>query len=234
MITVTDAAGRLGVTPHEVRRLIHTGVLTGRRLGRQFLVDEASVDARRLQRVLPGRVLTPANAWGILFAVSGESAPWLATSTRSRLMGPWLAETDAAMLTVACRHRATRRRLRILPLYRERLVAEPSVVLTGLSAAVEVGADIAAVDPPVELSCSPTDVDLLSRRYALSDEGQANVLFSVPSVTDVAILRRLLDRRTMPPGVVAADLTESDDARTRRAGLTLLQTAIDQFRSGRA
>lgn len=231
MLTVADAAGRLRVTPHEVRRLLHAGVLTGRRLGRQLIVDEASVDARIAHNVGPGRTLTPANAWGVLFELSGEQAPWLAGSTRSRLLGRWLSEADAQAVAGACRRRATHRRVRVLPAYRDRLLAEPGVVLTGMSAAASVGADVVAVDPVAEMYCSAADLKDFRGRFALSDESDANLLIRVPAAAAPEVTERLLDRRTMPLTVVAADLTESDDPRTRRAGQTLLQGALDRFAS---
>ncbi|MGF1662779.1 MAG: helix-turn-helix domain-containing protein [Kineosporiaceae bacterium] len=231
MLTSADAAARLGVTAHEVRRLVHAGVLRGRRLGRQLIVDEASVEARATTQVRPGRALTPANAWAVLFVLSGEQAPWMAASTRSRLLGRWLGDVDARALAVACRHRASRHPHRVLPAYRDRVLAEPGVVPTGMSSATAVDVDIVAVDPVAEAYCSPDDLDALTRRYALSDEGRPNVLLRVPSTEDDNVLRLLLDRRTMPSAVTAADLMESDDPRTRRAGQRLLDQALTRFRS---
>ena len=45
MITTTQAAERLGVTTRRVVALCHAGKLRGEKIGRDWLVDESSVEA---------------------------------------------------------------------------------------------------------------------------------------------------------------------------------------------
>lgn len=53
-ITTTEAAQRLGVTDRRVRQLIEEGALKGEKIGRDYLVDEESVEAAK-KRPKPGR-----------------------------------------------------------------------------------------------------------------------------------------------------------------------------------
>lgn len=46
-VTRSEAAARLGVTPQRVGQLLKVGALTGRKFGRSWLVDVASLEAAR-------------------------------------------------------------------------------------------------------------------------------------------------------------------------------------------
>ena len=50
LISSSEAAKRLGYTVQHVRRLIRNGSLTGSKLGRDWLVDESSVNQLLAQR----------------------------------------------------------------------------------------------------------------------------------------------------------------------------------------
>ena len=62
-VTVNEAARLLGVSAHEVRRLVEAGTLTAERRGRMLLVDDASVARRAQTPVRRGRTLSPRTAW---------------------------------------------------------------------------------------------------------------------------------------------------------------------------
>ncbi|MDQ6907633.1 MAG: helix-turn-helix domain-containing protein [Chloroflexota bacterium] len=49
-LSTKDAAERLGVTPQHLRRLIESGQLPAERVGRQYVVDSASLEALRAAR----------------------------------------------------------------------------------------------------------------------------------------------------------------------------------------
>lgn len=53
MLTTADAAAALGVSAVRVRQLIAAGRLRAERLGRDWLIDEAALEAVRVRR--PGR-----------------------------------------------------------------------------------------------------------------------------------------------------------------------------------
>jgi excisionase family DNA binding protein len=49
-MTTTEAAAALGISPQRVWQLLRAGKLGGRKVGRDWQVDEASVKKRRLLR----------------------------------------------------------------------------------------------------------------------------------------------------------------------------------------
>jgi excisionase family DNA binding protein len=54
LLTTTEAAMRLGVSDRRVRQMIEEGTLKGEKKGRDYLVDESSVEAAK-KRPKPGR-----------------------------------------------------------------------------------------------------------------------------------------------------------------------------------
>jgi excisionase family DNA binding protein len=55
MLTVNQAAARLGVTPERVRAMIHSGTLEAERFGRVWTLPEAAVVERMLKSPRAGR-----------------------------------------------------------------------------------------------------------------------------------------------------------------------------------
>jgi hypothetical protein len=97
------------------------------------------------------------------------------------------------------------------------LAQDPRVVRTGVSAAADHGADISAPGV-VELYAPARAVPALGRTYHLAEADEPNALVHVvdgpwPFAAGV---------RVAPRHVVAFDLLDSDDERTRRAGRELL------------
>jgi len=226
VLTVEQAATRLGVSAQEVRRLVRTGVLSARRVGRTLVLSEDVVDERARLDIAPGRVLSAPVAWATLWELSGERADWLERSGRSRVQAR-LRATDAERLVAATRDRADRHELRVLPAYRDRVLAHEGVVASGLTAADAVGADIVAADAAAaEVYCTAGTLTGLRRDLGLSDRGEPNLVVRVPRFDGLP----LTGRAHMPGAVVAVDLTESADVRTRRAGLDLLADALSATR----
>ncbi len=225
MLTVDQAATRLGVSAQEVRRLVRAGTLPAERVGRTLVLSEEAVDERARLSVRAGRVLSPATAWATLWELSGERAGWLDRSGRSRLRAR-LQRSDADELVAATRGRADRLGLRVLPAYRDRVLAADGVVVSGIGAAEAVGADIVAADAPAELYCGSETLDALRRDLGLSDRGEPNLVVRIPRFGGLP----LTGRSHMPAAVVAVDLAESADVRTRRAGLDLLAAALTAHR----
>jgi excisionase family DNA binding protein len=261
VLSVAQAAARLGVSGTEVRRLVHTGTLAAERVGSVLVVDETSVETRARQVSQAGgrgRALAPSNAWAVLWEVSGRPAEWLTRSERSRLRA-WLTSNSPEHIAHACRARAARSALRVLPAYRTRVLDEPGVVRGGWSAADSAGADVTSpAQPPDEIYCTDETLARLRRDLGLSARGEPNLTVRVPRLSGdkavpaelAAAFERLLGSRSargsgsaigtpvgtplpvgvVPVGVVAVDLIESDDVRTRRAGLDLLQRGIAGIR----
>src|SRR2546430_15610832 len=84
-IDVPSAAKRLGVHPSRVRALLVSGDLKGRKLGGRWLVDQYASDVRARSASVNGRAFSPSRAWGFLALLSGEEAPWIEPSARSRV-----------------------------------------------------------------------------------------------------------------------------------------------------
>jgi excisionase family DNA binding protein len=225
VLTVDQAATRLGVSAQEVRRLVRTGTLPAERVGRTLVLVEEAVDERARLPVGPGRVLSAAAAWATLWELSGERADWLDRPARSRLTAR-LRSSDAEQVVAAVRDRAERHELRVLPAYRERVLATAGVIPSGLTAADAVGADLVATGAPAELYCTAAILEALRHDLGLSDRGEPNLVVRVPRFDDLP----LSGREHMPTAVVAVDLAESADVRTRRAGLDLLAAALTAAR----
>ena len=84
-VSVGQAAASIGVDRSRVLRWLRSGHLAGRRLGREWLVDEAAVAVLAGQTRRPGRPMAPARAWGLLDMLDGGDAPWLAPVARSQV-----------------------------------------------------------------------------------------------------------------------------------------------------
>lgn len=213
------------VSDQEVRRLVRAGTLSGQRIGRTLVIADDAVDSRARLVVTRGRSVSAETAWALLWELSGERAGWLDRVGRSRLRSR-LQRSTAEQLVAAVRFRAGRHELRVLPAYRDRLLHADGVVASGMTAANAVGADIVAVGAADEIYCSAVTLTRLRREFGLSNRGETNLIVRVPRFDALT----LTGRERMPAAVVAADLTESSDVRTRRAGLTLLETALSAAR----
>jgi excisionase family DNA binding protein len=220
VLTVDEAALRLGVSDQEVRRLIRAGTLPSRRVGRTLVIADDAVDSRARLGITRGRSVSARTSWAMLWELSGERADWLDRVGRSRLRSR-LQRSTTVQLVAAARSRSDKHQLRVQPFYRDRVLQVDGVVLSGMSAANAVGADIVAVEAADEIYCSTSTLTGLHRDFGLSGRGEANLIVRVPRFDGLP----LTDRERMPAAVIAVDLAESGDVRTRRAGLTLLEAA---------
>ena len=209
-ITSRHAAEELGVTQQRIQTLFAAGDLRGRMVAGRLLVDSGDIQARLLRRPGRGRPLAARVAWGMLWELSGERAHWLAASERSRL-----------------RRRAALCRYRILPTYVDRIAADEGCVAGGVSGASAAGADIVAIGF-AEVYAAKATMDRLVRQYAMTQPGNdADINVNLRVLDDD--LTFLLNGIThMPSAVVACDLMESPEPRTRRAGTLLLDDLLSR------
>ncbi len=224
MLTVGQAAERLGVGPEQVRRLIRAGRLAAHRVGRTLVLDDDAVDGRARLPITAGRALAPRTAWAALWRLSREDVDWLSAADLSRLVAR-LRGYDAERLVAVSRDRAERYELRVLPAYRQRVLAADGVVPSGPTAAAAVGVDIVAAESADEVYCAAGTLTALRRELGLSERGQPNLVVRVPRYDRLD----LVGRAHMPAAVVAVDLAESAEVRTRRAGLDLLAAALSDL-----
>ena len=221
------AAGRLGRSPHELRRLLRAGQVCAHRRAGRWWVPVSEV--RRLQR-LPqpvGRPFSPGTAWALLTMLSGEEPGGLSAPRRSQLRRH-LREADGHELAARLGRRAIRRLVYAHPSTLDALAADPRVVPTGLAAAEDVGARLVAADnDDVEGYVAESDVAGLYAVYGLADaEEVANVVLRI--VDDVAQVPRRSKMAAAP--VVGLDLWESGDARASEEGQRLFADALEAFR----
>lgn len=214
-----DAARRLHVNDSRIRQLVAAGQLPARKVADRWLIDASALERRNLVRHDRGRQLEPANAWGLLFLASGEAAPWLGSDVRSRLrrrLREGFLRRDRARLS---------RRARAFYFVgaaraRAYLMQDERFVQSGISAAAQHGASIRS-RVVFEGYLPEDELEKVIYRFALqsADEREADlILHAVPGAWPFG------SKRIAPKAVVAVDLMESLDQRTRRAGEELLRS----------
>lgn len=205
-----------------MRALISDGRIEGSKEAGRWFVDPQSLDRWNAIKSNGGRPLGPRNAWGALFALSGREVPWLRPWDKSRLRHRLQLE-DPEVWLPSVRNRAFLHRFHGHPGVIDRLSQEPALVLSGISAAPHYKLD---VFPRKELEAyvSSKQLKRLQREYRLESSDRPNVLLR--SVEDAWPFRR--DENPAPAAVVAIDLLESADERSRRAGSQLWKRVIGE------
>lgn len=216
VLGVSEAAAELGVSPRRVRQMLADGVLAGERVGRAWVIGSEQLHRAERRRPEVGRPWSARSAWAVLLLADGEM-PILSPVERSRARKR-LAEglENIASRLVA---RADARWFYAHPSVLGRLAAVPGVVRAGVSAAPVLGVDLVVGDE-FEGYVRVGDLDGLVSQYGLDGNAERpNVLLRVvdddawPFQPDQVLVGR---------AVVAADLWESEDPRTQRAGAELL------------
>lgn len=221
-ISVADAAMRLGVNERRVRALIAHGQLAAAQIGGRWIVDPRSVEQRRRTELASGRFFSPRIAWAViahlverwegvsLVVDTLSSAEWLRVRERTQ-------SRSHLELSPRLRHRARLRHLRVHPASLPRLLNDPQLVRSGVSAAERYGFDVQAPGM-VELYAPSSIEEGLRRSYQLREGDQPNVLLHLVDVRWPFVR----EERFAPEFVAALDLMESDDERSQRAGRELL------------
>jgi hypothetical protein len=212
-----DVAGRLGVHESRVRSLLQSGRIPGQKIGNRWVLPQAVAHRIASQPRPNGRPLDLRNSWGLLFLASGEDAPWLSPPIKARLRRR-LARFPLDVQLPKLRRRAEAHYYQVPASTHSRIAADPVLARSGVSAGADYPMDIRA--PHVlEAYVPKSRLADLEFRLALaeSDEPGANlILRGVPEFWP------LEGRKVAPKAAVAADLIESRDERTRRAGQSLL------------
>jgi hypothetical protein len=212
-LPASEAALRLRINGSRVRQLIEAGELSARKVANRWLVDAGDVERRSAFRRERGRPLEPENVWGLLFLASGNPAPWLASDVRSRLRRR-LRERSLQADHARFGRRARAHYLAGDARARGEVARQPDFVRSGVSAGGEYGAKIRS--PGVVEGYLPEgQLKRINYRLALRpvDEREANlILHGVPAFWPFHGFK------VAPRAVVAADLFDSLDDRTRRAG----------------
>ena len=215
LIGVSKTASMLGVSRRRVRQMLSQGSLGGQRIGRVWAIESDAVEHAKEYRPRPGRPWTPESAWALL-AVAGGRDDGLTPVQRSRARQRLEAGLQSCVSQMGVR--AERRRFYAHPSVIETLGREPSVVRSGISAAVHYELDVVAVDELEGYVASSSLPGLISR-FGLDEQSERpNVLLRT---VDDGFWAFGPDDAVAPLPVVAVDLLEASDSRSRRAGIHL-------------
>lgn len=206
LLSVDDAAARLGVVRSRVRALAEAGQLHGRKVGRQWVFSASDVERWASRRKAVGRPLSPSASVGLLFELSGQSADWLDRVARWKVLHSQAAG-DLDLLVARSARRAARIERRAHPSDLPRILAEPGVVRSGISAANDHGIEL-VVPGAIEAYVDHARAQDLIRRYSLVPSDEPNVILHAVDVPSA-----LRDRAVMPLGVAIVDLIESGEPR---------------------
>lgn len=214
---MTEAAEHLSVSPRRVRQMLTDGTLEGHRVGRGWAIEERAIRTARARRRPAHRPWTSRSAWSVL-AMADGSEPRCNSYERSR------AERRLAIglpqLLDRLSSRARRLTLYAHPATRDRIAVQPGVVRTGASASPEHDLGIVG-SGPLDAYLKRSDLQAIRDAFVMEERSErANVVFRIVDdhlwpFPDGAV--------AAPPAVVAVDLLESEDERSRRAGTELLQ-----------
>jgi excisionase family DNA binding protein len=213
LISVREAADRLGVAPVSVRKRISSGSLPAIKRGRDWWLDERVVQRVARQQPGSGRPLSPAMAWAVLLLASGDEAAAEQMAGRDRYRSrarEWLSDHPLHDSAPRLRDRAQSERFDAHPSELARLLERADVLLTGDSAADLVG--VVGEASSVEVYAPAGHRDAIVDEHALlSGAGPVHVRW----VSD-HIWPLIAGDRRAPRAAVLLDLLESDEPRARR------------------
>jgi excisionase family DNA binding protein len=237
-VSVAEAAKRLGVGVARVHQRIADGSVRARRVGSQWVVDEASLPLAA-ERSRPGRPLSQRSAWALLAVsqanqrVLGALAPSERSRARDRLdrlLARALSEdavsedqihSVAALLRSLLRNRATRCLYRASPRDLPDLRKDHRVTLSGVS---HPRGGLASGDL-VEGYIAADDLDAVVDGYLLSSvaaDSDANVVWHV---VPVVVQSRI---EGVAPLLLAADLAEHCRPREEARAAELLREMLGE------
>jgi excisionase family DNA binding protein len=216
LMDAAEAADSLHVSPRRVRQMLEAGSLPGQRVGGSWVIERADVE--QLCRRPVGRPWSAASAWAVL-QLAAERDHGLSPVERSRARKR-LADNGLGGLVAQLRARSERREMYAHPSALDRLGAESGAVYGGVSALDEYDVDLIAGEQ-AEVYVRASNVSDLVDRYALDAETErSNVVVRVVDDDDWPFED---DARVAPWSVVAVDLLDAHDERSRRAGLELIE-----------
>lgn len=207
------------LSPARVRAMASQGQLPAVKIADRWLVERSGVEQRRKQKALRGRRFTPQNAWAVLLLASGEDAPKLDPSVRSRLRRA-LALEGLKDLAPRLGNRADVSIYRAHPGEIPYVVEDEALVPSGISAAGSMGIGLLA-NREADGYIAQSQLQRFIDEHALSPGGiDGNVRLRV--VPD-DVWQDLSGRSVAPPAAVALDLADELDPRSEAAGKKLVR-----------
>ena len=215
LLSVREAADRIGVGEVAVRQHIASGDLAAIKRGRSWWLEPQAVERMARQRPSGGRPLSPAMAWAVVLLASGEEAVAREAAGRDRYWSrarAWLGDHPLDQHAARLRARARVEDLDAHPSELRRILARPDTLATGASAGDAVG--LVGPASGVEVYAPAGRREAIMEEHALMPGGGPVRVRWVPDEL-WPYLDRDSDRRA--PGVaVLLDLLESDESRARR------------------
>ena len=215
-ISTAEAAQRLRVSPQRVLRMLHTELLSGRRIGRVWLVDAESVAARLQIATDAGRPWSAKTVIDIIDALS-FGAPL--NARHAGLVRRVDASGIASRLeqSVRVKRYSTRWSERVeeflLPTAAsalDRVVSEPSRLLTAATESLH-----GYLRPDINLA------GVVAEARLVADPRGAIHIYELSA--------RPFPWTQTPPALIAADSTMAGATRVRSAGLDALQQMRDRW-----
>ena len=216
VLGVSAVAAELGVSDRRVRQMLADGELRGSRVGRAWVVERDALDDALDRPSVSGRPWRPAAAWALLGLIAGSDVE---LSPVDRVRIGRRAEAGVVDNLSRLRVRSGERRFYGHPSVLGPLLEDPGVVRSGVSALGDYGVDLVVQDV-AEGYVRGSEVDVLVDQFALErGAGRWNVTLRV---VDDEVWPFEADQRVASGVVVAVDLLDSADERSRRAGAELL------------
>jgi excisionase family DNA binding protein len=221
LLTVLEAADRLGVSPAAVRHHIASGRLSAVKRGRSWWLDERLVERMARQSRSSGRALSPDMAWAVLLLASGDDGAAEQAAGRDRYWSrvrAWLRDHSLGEHAPRLRARAQEEQFDAHPSELERIRDRPDVLVTGASAGDAVGliGSVSTVDVYAPISHRRAMVD---DHALMPGAGPVRVRW-VPDTVWPLLSRA--DGHRAPRAAVLLDLLESDEPRARREAARVL------------
>lgn len=229
LISISEAARALDLSPARVRAMASGGQLSASKIAGRWVVERQSVELRKRRGAHQGRRFAPRNAWALLMLASGEAVEGIDPSVRSRLKRALELEGLQA-LAPRLDHRAAVSGYRAHPGEIRHLINDPALLRSGISAAgsyeigLVSGREADGYLPEVELR-------RFIKEHVLSpapDDGNVRLRI-VPD----EVWESLGGRPVAPEAAVALDLMEESDPRSARAGAEVLKKLDRRHRSRR-
>jgi excisionase family DNA binding protein len=230
-VSVSEAARRLAVHPSRVRSLIATGQLQARRIGAQWVLDDADLEERKgfVAAGATSRALSTRVAWAAAALLDGDDADWLTTSERSRLRARLRAHDAEEWQTyrrwLGSRHSAVTR-FRVADSDVTVLLAREGVVAAGLSAAGSYQLGL-GTSGHADAYVSPAVLAELVEEFFLIESAVGKLrLRTVDGDWHLRTAQSRQGECVAARLMVAVDLLDEGDARSHQAGFELLQTLL--------
>lgn len=223
LLTVGEAAERLGVSDRHVRRLAEEGDMPARRLGESWFIDERALTRRVRRAPGTGRTWAPQTAWAAVDLLTGGNGRALLDQPRISRLRSRLRTLTAPEMHRLAENRAQPHRFHASP--RARVKLADVLVASGVSALEQQDLARRFGLAPVEGSQRVEgyllgDFEALQSRLRLDPSAEGEVVIRhVPVHVDPSAL---LGTET----VVALDLMDSDDVRERAAGREVLDRLL--------